>query len=211
MNSLEKSSDIDVDRAKWETKVFGAFALIALIAFLLFDDFVFKALSTLILAPCSFIFCFHGLTVLTSKLSSINNRNFQIAVSLFFPLVLSYKFIKNTTNPSIEILLGNITPNLIIIALIILYISFSAGKILMDTKYPFRGYIISAAILFVISWTRSGGATGGEDSHGESFTYLDPKRAKEFAETGLIFTQYWLYVSASYLGLFFGFMKRRNK
>ena len=37
MNSLEKSweSDIDVDRAKWETKVFGALALIALIAFLL--------------------------------------------------------------------------------------------------------------------------------------------------------------------------------
>lgn len=33
MNSLEKSSDIDVDRAKWETKVFGAFALIALIDF----------------------------------------------------------------------------------------------------------------------------------------------------------------------------------
>ena len=115
------------------------------------------------------------------------------------------------SNPSIEILLGNITPNLIIISLIILYISFSAGKVLIDTKYPFRGYIISAAILFVISWMRSGGATGGEDSHGESFTYLDPKRAKEFAETGLIFTQYWLYVSASYLGLFFGFMKRRNK
>ena len=53
------------------------------VAFLL-DDFAFKALSTLILAPCSFMFCFHGLTVLTSKLSSINNRNFQIAASLFF-------------------------------------------------------------------------------------------------------------------------------
>ena len=84
MNSLEKSSDIDVDRAQRETKVFGAFALIALIAFLLFDDFGFKALSTLFLASFSFVFCFHGLTVLTSKLSSINNRNFQIAVSLFF-------------------------------------------------------------------------------------------------------------------------------
>ena len=65
MNSLEKSSDIDVDEAKGETKVFGAFALIALIAFLLFDDFAFKALSTLILAPCSFMFCFHGCSLLT--------------------------------------------------------------------------------------------------------------------------------------------------
>ena len=54
---------------------------------------------------------------------------------------------------------------------------------------------------------RSGGATGGEDSYGESFTYLDPKRAKEFAETGLIFTQYWLYVSASYPWVIFWLYK----
>ena len=76
MNSLEKFSDIDIDEAKSCTKHFGAVALIALIAFLLFDDFGFKALSTLFLASFSFVFCFHGLTVLTSKLSSINNRNF---------------------------------------------------------------------------------------------------------------------------------------
>ena len=34
------------------------------VAFLL-DDFAFKALSTLILAPCSFMFCFHGCSLLT--------------------------------------------------------------------------------------------------------------------------------------------------
>ena len=65
MKSLEVTSDVDIDEAKSTAKFFGASALIALIAFLLFDDFVFKALSTLILAPCSFMFCFHGCSLLT--------------------------------------------------------------------------------------------------------------------------------------------------
>ncbi len=211
MSFSDAYSDIDIEEAKGETKVFAGFALFCLLLFLLLDDFAFKALSMLGLAYSGFVFSLHGLTVVASKLSSTANRYFQTAIAIFFPLILSCKFIKDAIDPSIESLLTNLSPTLVVYALIISSISFAAGKEGIDIKYPFRGYIISAAVLFVLSWMRSGGTTGGVDLDGDSFTYLDPKKAKEFAEAGVIFSQYWLYVSASYLGLFFGFIKRLRR
>ena len=110
MNSLEKFSDIDIDSAKSETKTFAVISLFFLLLFILLDDFVFKTLSMFCLAYSGFVFSLHGLTVVVSKLSSRANKYFQIAISIFIPLVLSCQFIKDATNPSIEILLGNITP-----------------------------------------------------------------------------------------------------
>jgi len=109
IDPLEETSDIDVHEEKNQAKIFGAYILITLIVFFSTDDFIFESLSLLALAFVVFMFCMHASTAFASKLSSINNRNFQITVALVYPLVLSYYFIKNTTFLSIEMFLGNIT------------------------------------------------------------------------------------------------------
>jgi hypothetical protein len=84
--------------------------------------------------------------------------------------------------------------------------SKSAGSKL-DRTVPVRGFIIAAAILFVIMWLHSRGFSTDDGSYGETGVYFDTALATQPGRMANIFVHYLVYVTTSYGTMLFFFRK----
>jgi hypothetical protein len=108
----------------------------------------------------------------------------------------------------LETLRNILTPWLLIPVGIIAWIGWAAAAYL-DREHPFRGFLITAAVLGLLCWFWTAGMASDSDYDGEgSGFYLDPERARRARETGEYVWRFLLYVTTAYAALFLKW--RRN-
>jgi hypothetical protein len=126
---------------------------------------------------------------------------YQVAISLAVPIAFTLVLASRADAVLLETLLSRLTPWLLIPTAIIGGICWSVSDQL-DQEHPFRGFLITSAMLFALCFMFSMGFTIESDGD-ESYSYLDPEKAKGARETGDVWT-FVLYVTIAYIALFAG-------
>jgi hypothetical protein len=80
----------------------------------------------------------------------------------------------------------------------------------LDNDHPFRGFLIAAAVLFIICLLGYYGIHSEYDEQSESsFRYIDKVAAALAAQSGRYFAQYLIYVAIAY-GVMLAKLKKRH-
>jgi hypothetical protein len=208
--ATENSKGLSFAAARSEAQFFGIASAILLVLILVVPIKIVKAFALLGIAVTGWQLLFHGSTALSITLNGEARRRFQVGVCLIVPAILSLYFIKNATSVSLEGLLGHMLSAWYIVPLVIIgYVSWAATDYL-DQEHPFRGFLVSVAVLFVICFMGHNGIYSEYDdwTQGRS-TFIDKEAARRAAETGRYFGQFLVYVAVSYLAMFLKLCKRR--
>jgi predicted Na+-dependent transporter len=157
-------------------------------------------------------FFFYASTAISIKLEGKTRTVFQIIISLVGPAILSLYFIKDAPELTLS---GMIKPLLnwwtFFPLAIIAYASWAAEMVL-DREYPFRGFLIGAAIIFAILFLKYNGVVlSSDDRYGDDGAGFDSVAAKNLALTGETFARFLLYVTTSYFAMLIGFRKRKYR
>lgn len=191
--------DLSLDKAKTEAQFFGLTSAFILLVFLFVPILVVRLYISLFLFITSWLFLFHGATVVSIKLRGKKRRIFQIALSLAFPAFLSLYFIHDISVVAFPQILGAI-PNiwLLIPIAFIGYMSWAAADQL-DQEHPFRGFVITSTILFFICYFGHHGIYFEDDrTAGSGFVISYRETAKVSARAGGYFVLYIVYVAVAY-------------
>jgi hypothetical protein len=143
------------------------------------------------------------------SLVGVARRRFQIAVAVVVPLLLSLYFIKDATSITLQGVIGHIlSPWFLIPPGIITYVSWVAADQLSQ-DHPFRAFLITCAVLFVICFMGHNGIYSEYDGYTESSSmYIDKEAAKRAAEKGRYLGQFLVYVVVSYAAMLTKLLRR---
>jgi len=208
--SPENSKGLSLARAKSEARFFGITSVILLVLFLLVPVSIVKAFALLGIAVTGWQLLFHGATAVSMILEGKARQRFQVGISLAVPGILSVYFVKDATSVTWGGVLGQMISAWYLIPIgMIGYLSWVAANQL-DEQHPFRGFLISVGVLFVICFMGYKGIYSQYDDFTEgSSTHIDKEAARRAAETGRYFGQFLVYVAVSYLAMFLNLRKRR--
>src|SRR4051812_38596606 len=141
----------------------------------------------------------------------VNARRFQVAVALVVPVALSLYFILRTPRPTAAGMLEPMLSAWFLLPIAIIgYVSWFAADQL-GREHPFRGFLVVAAVLFVICLFGYYGIRSEYDEQSESsFRYIDKEAATLPAESGRYLAQYLIYVAIAYGAMLAKLRKRHN-
>lgn len=201
---------LSIDKAKSESRFFSIASLVLLAIAIAVPSQFLAVLISFPLAITIWLLLFHGTTWISLRLQGHQRKAFQIAVALVVPLALSLYFLHRT--PRIEAA-GMLEPMLnawfLFPIVIIGYLSWFAADQL-DREHPFRGFLVAAAVLFVICLFGYYGIHSEYDERSESsFRYIDEEAAALAAQSGRYFAQYLVYVAIAY-GAMLAKVKKRH-
>ncbi|MBU4277612.1 MAG: hypothetical protein KKC30_12795 [Proteobacteria bacterium] len=171
----------------------------------LFDLNIFIIISAFLLIPlCVFIWrlMFHGLTIIAMNLTEEKNKSFQMAISILFPILISFYFISKTPEITFKGMTMGLLDIWIILPIgIIILVSWVFGE-QVNKKYWFRSFIGSSLVLFFVCLYGYWGFYSIEDELSESsVTFQDKEEAAYAAKMGLYMLRYLVFVAVSYLAL----------
>ena len=194
------SVGLSIEKAKSEAKFFGIASAVLLAVVFIVPVKIIQAFVLLGLAATGWQFLFHGSTAISMSFVGVARRRFQIAVAVVVPLLLSLYFIKDATSITLQGVMGHMFSLWFLIPIgIIAYVSWFAAD-LLDYDYPFRGFLIACAVVFVICFMGHNGISIEHD--------IDKEAAKRAAETGRYLGQFLVYVTVSYVAMLAKLLRR---
>jgi len=177
MESLPETKELSFDDEKKQARGYGITAAICAFIFALsfIPHFPLKAIPFLaffVLVGTGWKFIFHGSTAISMTLQGTKRKWFQIFTSLLVPILFSIYFIKDVQSISIEGVSEYILqtwPWLCFSSGIIAFISWFVAKYL-DRTYPFRGFLITSTVFFVLLFCCRHGIPLGnsDDAYGDN-------------------------------------------
>ncbi len=208
-HSSSNSKGLSIEKAKSEGKIFGIASAILLCIVFFIPVKIIQAFALIGLAITGWLFLFHGSTAISISLIGEGRRRFQIAISIVIPALLSLYFIKDATSVSLKgTFVHMFSPWFLIPFGIIAYGSWWSADFL-DPDHPFRGFLISCAIIFIICFLGHNGIYGEYDDYMESNSwYIENEKANRAAETGRYFGQFLVYVIISYGAMLIKLIRR---
>lgn len=159
-------------------------------------------LAILLLIGAGSQFFFQVANFVSMSLKRPQRTLYQVAISLAVPIAFTLALASRADAVPPETLVKMLTPWRLIPTAIIGWICWYAGERL-DQEHPFRGFLITSAVLFALSFMYSMGFRIESDGE-ESYSYLDPERAKRARETGEHVWTFVLNVTTAYVALLAG-------
>jgi hypothetical protein len=202
---------LSIDKARSETRFSAIASAVLLVLVVAIPSRFWSALISLPLIITAWLLLFHGTTWVSLRLQGIHQKTFQISVALLVPLVLSLYFIHRTPQVTAAGVLEPLLDAWYLIPMAIIgYVSWFAAAQL-DREHPFRGFLIAAAILFIICLFGYWGIRSEYDEQSESsLRYVDKEAAARAAQSGRYFAQYLIYVAIAYGVMVVRFKKRHT-
>lgn len=200
--SQSRSRGLSLERAKSGARHYGIVSAILLVVALVVPNVGIQAFAIVGLAVTGWQFLFHGSTFVSMKLDGRRRQQFQILVVSVFPLVLSLYFIRDVSTLSFYGLFGYMFSWWFLIPITIIGYGSWVGADQLDEVHPFRGFLITSMLLFIICLMGHLGILSEADDYTEeSYFFQDLEAAKETAQTGRYFGQYFIYVLVSYTAM----------
>lgn len=187
------------NKSRSETKFFGS-ASLALLGVSFFPSPSIQTLVVLALIGTGSFFVFHASTWVATGLTGFKKNVFQWAVVLTAPLILSIFFIMEAYPLSVEGVLSGYSWWFLIQLTFFAFVAWHAASQL-DEKYPFRGYLIAAGLLFIINFLWHIGLSSGDDLDGGS--YFDFERWASNRQSGRYFLNYLTNCGTVYCFMYF--------
>jgi hypothetical protein len=163
--------------------------------------FVVSGLALLLALGAGIPFLFQGATLISAALQGRRRVQFQVAVSIAVPLCITLLLAHRADAVPVETLRAMLTPWFFVVLGIIAWLFWFAGDHL-DQHHPFKGFVITALVFGVLCFMWSAGMTTESDSDGESWSYLDPEKARDAKATGRYVWQFLIYLTTAYIALF---------
>ena len=201
---------LSIDKAKSETRFFAIASAVLLAIVIAIPSRSWAALLSLPLVATVWLLLFHGTTWVSLRLQGRQRKAFQIAVALVVPIALSLYFISRAPElVASQMLEPMLTSWFLLPVAIIAYGSWFAADQL-DREHPFRGFLVAAAVLFILCLFGYFGIHSEYDEQSESsLRYIDKEAAALAAQSGRYFAQYLVYVAISY-GVMLVKLKKRH-
>jgi len=202
---------LSIDKARSETRISAVASTVLLLIVIAVPSRGMAILISFPLIITVWLLLFHGTTWVSLRLQGSQRRAFQVAVALVVPVALSLYFISDTPELIPARMLEPMLSAWFLLPVAILgYISWSAADQL-DPELPFRGFLIAAAVLFIICLKGYYGIHSEYDGESErSSQYIDKEAAALAVQSGRYFVQYLFYVAIVYGVMFVKLKKHHN-
>jgi len=193
-------------------------ALIALLFVLVSDNLLtggyrlIGGLAFLALAIFGFQSIFYSSTLVAFRVQGKALRFFQVTIALAFPAILTSYFYFEAAMIDLSYFINKFSSIWALLPIVILFYLGRAGARVLHSTYPFRGYLIAAAVMFVPCFMWAQGYYFQKTPDGESsYLGLDPESKNEATTTGIYVVQYPLYVGLLYVGMLSQLLLPRKK
>lgn len=168
------------------------------------------AFAVIAVAVTGWLLVFYGASLASYRLTGRARRNFNIAVSLIVPLLMSLYFVKDVTHPSPGGLFGILLyPWLWVMAAVLAALAWAAADQLLDVEHPCRAFLGASVIVWVIL---CGGYNGIHYGDNDDWLYsgTDDNYVAVVHDTGRVFGQYLVYIAATYAAMYVNLRKHRR-
>jgi hypothetical protein len=201
---------LSIEKARSEARFFAIASVVLLLVVIVVPSRSWAALVSLLLAITVWLLLFHATTWVSLHLQGGQRKAFQVAVALVVPVALSLYFILRTPELSPARMLEPMLNAWFLLPVAVIGYASWFGADQLDNDHPFRGFLIAAAVLFIICLLGYYGIHSEYDEQSESsFRYIDKVAAALAAQSGRYFAQYLIYVAIAY-GVMLAKLKKRH-